>query len=493
MKIFNKEDTGFRSGPVPSRHQMKAMAEIAGLEVFSLLWIDGGLPNARPGFLFQSRKRRTHLVQARIAEPAGVDFFDYFEDEQDVFCAGSNWLRLLREARAKKLDAVIVGPLVNAVPKFFGWRLTWTTAVFDASSAGSGWSYIHGKKKLRQTARNAEKKYKISFETLMGDALESFLPRLEALHIERWRFEQQSSAFDSPHRTAQYGSMKSVAVLHVLRFGEELAALHYGLMWEDGLLFHTPVINIKFLNASPLALLIYEISQWAEHMNLSVLDFGQGSEEYKQRFANSQRICMRLFFPVSFVGLLAAAVGACANLPLSHAAIPNAHGIKSFLSRKKNRLFGRIRYFENIKHSPDVTECLQENITFLVCESWEVFVDLARSTGWSIFKHHFERFRDGSHFVCLSNGSSIISSGWVSCLRDRFYIAEIDRTKVFDCARVLFDFSTPVNFRRKGFYTHLLRNVAFKYSRDHLVIFASSDNLASIRAIRNSGFSERRY
>ena len=405
---------GFDRLPAPSSTQMQEVAAISGFETFVLA---PGVVSAKPsggGFVFQIRRRRTHLMQARVAEPAGVHLFDYFADPDGVFSGNLTWFHLWRRTRGLGLDALIVGPMIETAPKLMGFTHRWTTAIFNADFATNGWANIHGKKKLRQLARNAEKHFPVTFETCTEAAIIPHLPKLAALHKERWRFEGIGSAFMDVSRLDQYQSPAAVAVLHILLFGDEIAAMHYGFRWHDGVLFHTPVINIKFLKLSPLTVLIDRIARWADEEQLKVFDFGQGSEEYKSRFANAEREAFSVLVPLTPTGLLIGAIGALGRHDSVRGFVTRVGEIKQGYVRWKRHLFERVHCYQWTPPGTAAAQPIPEQAKLNTLDTWEAFVDHARTLGQAIEGEHFRRFRAGWVYLCLYIQGGIACTAWIS-------------------------------------------------------------------------------
>ena len=67
------------------------------------------------------------------------------------------------------------------------------------------------------------------------------------------------------------------------------------------LLFHTPVINKKFMKYSPMRVLISETARYCNDNNFKLFDFGLGHEAYKDRFANDNRLIYTFYYGINFI------------------------------------------------------------------------------------------------------------------------------------------------------------------------------------------------
>ena len=71
---------------------------------------------------------------------------------------------------------------------------------------------------------------------------------------------------------------------------------------------------------------------------------------------------------------------------------------------------------------------------------------------------------------------------------DSSIYSEIQKNIILKKQYLLFDFETPHKVRKKGYYTLLLKLIRYKYKNKKLVIYTQSNNAASNKAIKKSGF-----
>jgi len=103
------------------------------------------------------------------------------------------------------------------------------------------------------------------------------------------------------------------------------------------------------------------------------------------------------------------------------------------------------------------------------------------------YQFKLERFRKGINFLVLVNNKEFLSSGWIYYGRE-WSISEIQKNIILKKQYLLFDFETPHDVRKKGYYTLLLKLIRYKYKNKKLVIYTQSNNAASNKAIKKSGF-----
>lgn len=100
-----------------------------------------------------------------------------------------------------------------------------------------------------------------------------------------------------------------------------------------------------------------------------------------------------------------------------------------------------------------------------------------------------KRFCEKSHFCLLAEDGHFGCWGWYSTARDDFYVLEIDRrSPVPENTTVLYHYFTNARYRRRGYYTQLLRSVVFSSGKEYSVIYAYDTNDASTGAIKKAGF-----
>ena len=119
---------------------------------------------------------------------------------------------------------------------------------------------------------------------------------------------------------------------------------------------------------------------------------------------------------------------------------------------------------------------------------WTVAKELVGRSDISEFSRYEDRFQQGDCFACLTNSDGVVVTyGWYTS-RDSMPISEVGlffRTKG---DVVLFDFYTPRQFQRRGYYGHLLRMIVTQNAGKTAWIYVLRDNTTSWKAIERAGF-----
>lgn len=134
------------------------------------------------------------------------------------------------------------------------------------------------------------------------------------------------------------------------------------------------------------------------------------------------------------------------------------------------------------------------NNSFKIISNYAEFADFIRRHSMNDKIIYKERFSLGDKFVCLFNDEAILCYGWL-CMRNCFYVAEIEKNVVNDGQVILYACVTPEQFRNKGLYSELLIKVGEYYASVPLdvFVFASKNNKPSIKALENVGFEKITY
>ena len=102
-----------------------------------------------------------------------------------------------------------------------------------------------------------------------------------------------------------------------------------------------------------------------------------------------------------------------------------------------------------------------------------------------------ERFNDSDELYYLEESGQMVAYGWVRKNATDFYVYETACTVSFSKnVNVLYDFYVNPSFRRKGYYSSLLKTIiSVSEKNERLIIYALSTNENSIKGIKKSGFS----
>lgn len=435
-------------------------------------------------------KARVHGIPVKAYRLFGYKLHDY----NRIYALNGDVLRRLLEAMrhdAKACGADVVC-LENLLPpaaadeltRYSGTLIT-QLRVFDSTLDQHGWDGIAGRKSVKRHFNRVAALSGYKVESLVGELKQHDIEMIADLHVERWHFEHAASAFTDTRRIQEYLCHTQNKVLTLISLGNEILCCHYGMIYGQTLLWHTPLINVKYLDLSPLEVLLAETASFCHQRGLTCLDLGLGDEAYKGRFANASRTVYDVLIPVSLRGWMLHGFRTHGHPEKVKRALGTA---RQYLTRARDwltEMTTRIYWYEKNISTTKNPNC--GNLTII--RDYKVFVDFCRAHMFVMRRFHYQRFREGCFFTALHDERSILCCGWGN-LNDEFRIGETGQTALTAGRTVLFDFHTPPERRRKGYYTTLLNRLAEELSNQTLAIFARADNHASIRAILNAGFKK---
>jgi hypothetical protein len=433
-------------------------------------------------------KRRVAGVNVHAIEIAARDFYDYVAvlDEGDLvkLLAAIHNRRQISDA-----DCIILEQIIDANDLSLRKPAThvYRTHKIVAPPDGSLKSLLCRHQSVKRHVRAVRQKFDVVVESIVNQsAILRHLPSLAKLHVERWSFENIESVFLQPSRIRQYEEAAARALLTRVVVDGEVFAVHYGLMFANTLLWHTPVINVAFLEHSPLEVLMSAVADACDQRKITTIDLGLGYESYKARFANSsERIC-EYFIPLSWKGQMIAAVRKNLDTQRWREYYDRIFGSALKARIKVLQRLNRVRYFYCIGNasSRDSTDDYRE------VSIWRELVTLLRRSGIEVKRYQYDRVRRGHCFLCLLRDSKIVCHGWLSANDDPFVVGETGEL-IPAGTTVLYDFFTPEQYRKRGHYTRLLKAITAVRSNEKLCIFALMNNEASIAGIQRAGFVER--
>ncbi len=382
------------------------------------------------------------------------------------------------------LDSLLPPPSTDELTRYSG-TLRKQLRIFDATLDPLGWNGISGKKSVKRHVKMVASLAGYKVESSVGELTKRDIEMIAKLHVERWHFDDVASAFENPRRIQEYFCHTNNKVLTRISVGNEILCCHYGMIYGKTLLWHTPLINVKYLDFSPLEVLLAETASFCNQRGLTCLDLGLGDEAYKDRFANTSRTVYEVLIPVSLRGRILYSIRCNGHPETVKRALGSA---RQYLTRTRDcivKMATRIYWYEKNVSAAGNPNC--GNLSFSIVDDYKVFVDFCRAHMFQIRRFHYQRFRTGCFFAALHDERSIFSYGWGN-RNDEFHIGEIGQTALIAGRTILFDFYTPPEFRRRGHYTMLLNNISKSLPSQTLAIFARADNHASIKAIENAGF-----
>jgi CelD/BcsL family acetyltransferase involved in cellulose biosynthesis len=395
-----------------------------------------------------------------------------------------------RDARACCADAVCLNNVLvpngaDALP--VGKTTTNKTTLFIARNDPKGWNGISTKKSVRHAWNKVEKLHGFRVEHMERALTREAVELLAAMHRERWQFEGAYSAFERPGRIDEYLTHPANKVLTRVWIGEEIICCYYGMLYGDTLLWHTALINIKYLDYSPLQILLAATAQYAQRTNLTTLDFGLGEEGYKARFGNAVRTSYLLLLPLTAKGFLAHTIR---TMGLHRATKQALSRLRPVASRAKASLMAKhaaVVWFE--LDCMDNAAPLSPPLQLALIDSYEDFIDFGRAHGIETRRYQYQRFKTGSIFAALHDGTSALSHAWLA-QEDTFFVGEIQRAIPTRGMRIIYDPFTPPQHRHKGYYKTLLQVLIRTFSGGRLSTFAVATNKSSLSVILSVGFIE---
>ncbi len=425
--------------------------------------------------------RRHHGVNLKAYTLFGYHLHDY----NRIYCIDKEAMEVLkkaavRDAKENHCDIVIWESIpAELVPEGMLPRDS-EMKIFSASDSSDGWRELYNRKSVKRFINKAKKVGDYAVEIVDGEVSDALMDELKSFHISRWTFAQSGSVFSSnPNRISEYRA--ETANKHYLRIliDGELLACHYGMKYGNALLWHTPVINPKYLELSPLRLLLAETARYCERNGLEMIDFGLGDEAYKYGYCNKARLTCNFYKPLTLKGYAATMIG---RLPKNFV-IRCAKAAKYAAVKCKSTVFKpNVVFYEH--HNRALAEVDGD---FKVINSWCEFYDFTTAHNFQPLKWHHDRFLHDSttSFIALADEDAIYSYGWVSNATS-FVVGENGETVDLGNNICLYDFVTPSEHRNKGYYTRLLK-LANAFFGDTM-IYAKKNNAPSRKAIERSGF-----
>lgn len=339
------------------------------------------------------------------------------------------------------------------------------------------------KRKYKYLISNRE--IDINHTYLNQDISEKLVNEVKDLHIERWAFDDVESGFvNDDYREKFYKHSAGNKIVSTIRDKDtsEIISVHYGFILANSLLWHTPLINIKYYDYSPLEVLLKIMFEFCRDNKINFFDFGLGSEQYKSRFVNNSKTVFSYYYPLNYKSKLYLKL-IDKNKNFLNKQIKNLRNFKYFVN---NLLLikNSILFYSSL---PLGHENILKDERFLVIKDWELYVNLCRKVRISISKSDYNRIKNGNYFYCLLEKDQILCSGW-GTKETNFYVLEINKKISFNCDIILYDFNTPFEYRSKGHYKSLLNSIIDYHKTYNLGIFAKRSNHHSNNAIEKVGF-----
>ena len=241
--------------------------------------------------ILQRANRVIYKFKYRCLQFYGYNFFDF-----NTFFVKKKYTKIFIDLiinynKKNNIDLLVLDNSLKKLP-FLNQEIN-KVRLFDKSLSDIGFDFIASKKSVKYGVKYCQKIEGYSVEHFCGDDIkESHIKLLSKMHKKRWGSQ---SAFSDSKRYLFYSTNKSNKVFSIIRLGDEILAVSYCMIYNDILLFHTPVFNVDLHKHSPLQVLLYELFMFCKNKNIKEFDFGLGNENYKIRFSNSDRILYSYF------------------------------------------------------------------------------------------------------------------------------------------------------------------------------------------------------
>jgi CelD/BcsL family acetyltransferase involved in cellulose biosynthesis len=389
---------------------------------------------------------------------------------------------------------------------------------------------VAGKKRLRRNMRELEKRGSVCIRhDTQWDQIEPILQPFIRAHVARFlttgrisnliRAERRAFLYELARQLSQSGW---VTVSRLL-VGEIPAAWNYGFQFAGSWFWYQPTVNSSFEELSPGYCLLAKIVQQAcDSPDIDVVDLGLGAEDYKDRFATTNRQTQYLVLHQSFSGHLRAAmrdrVAAIAKasprienwIRFCFASIGKLRarlresGLSGLMRRLSRRTwsslfaFDVVHFFdwpageENFKGPCGLTlRRLDSDILGAAAISYErdpAALDYLMRSAKRL------RWEGDDGFALLTAEGRPVHFCWVKKF-EGFEMAELRRTLNAPCADavMIFDCFTPSAARGQGFFADAIAALARQLCTEGKApwIFGAATNQASLLGIEKSGFTRR--
>ena len=431
--------------------------------------------------LFKFSERRLALLSYKTIHLYGFDFYDYNPFAVKVEYK-SQFLDFIK--RYAKINHARLILIENVFQKLRCKYVLEYIQVFNSLKSENGFDNIINKKRLNRYRKKVEESFKYSVKHYIGDQItEDLMGYLENMHQERWTFDSKQSAFSNKSRKFEYLMNKENKILTIISVDDDILAMHYGILFKNSLLFHTPVFNIKYYELSPyvnfIELLILETALYCKQNIIEVFDFGLGKEVYKKKYMNDYKELFTYYIALNFFTKMTINISMFVkNLGIKK----GVFGLRKMVANIK-KITNQIYVYEFVLN-PTGKKVSKD---FHCIKSYSEFFMLFRKIKHPIMRYHYNRFMRGDYFYCLIENNNLVCSGW-SPSQD-IYVAEINKIMRGDGRVILYDYYTPHQFRRKGKYQDLLDSIISSI-KTNVFIYALSSNTASNIAIRKVGFKK---
>ena len=464
--------------------QWKELLKLASYRKENVVFIALFNKKLKAGALFCEDTRRVATLSNKSLFLYGYEFFDF---NPIYICKGyeKSYISTLKNyATFNNIKWLIFENLYQKTKLNSYYSVEEKINLFDEDV--ESFTSLYSKKGIKRHRKKVVDNFNYSVRHLTDSEItDEHIDRLEKLHKERWSFDDVSSSFNEEKRKTFFSTNKKNKLLTIIYASDEVIAMHFGILSKHSLLFHTPVINIKFYPFSPMSLIMYELAFYCHQNNLKELNFGLGEESYKSRFSNKTNSVFSYYFPLGFLNKFMFSVFFILSKKqkIIRASVGNIKNVIRYVLSQKNRVnFYRYEVKSNLISN-------RNDLSFLKINDYSSLVDEFRKSNIIVKRYHYKRMKNGDVFYCLKTENQIVSYGWSTS--KPLYVSE--KNKVFSKPNsyILYDFFTLLSHRNSGLYQYLLKNIlSILDEGKYAYIYALSTNVPSNRAILKIGFKK---
>ena len=389
---------------------------------------------------------------------------------------------------------------------------------------------VGSKKRLRRNTRELEKlgNVRVQHDTQWGE-IEPVLQTFARAHIARFLATRRISNLIRPERRsfltelARELSQSGWVTVSRLLVGEVSAAWNYGFRFAGSWFWYQPTVNSIYRELSPGYCLLAKIVQQAcDSPEIEIVDLGLGAEDYKDRFATTNRQTLYLVLNRSLLDHFRALVrdGASAAVRKSPRIEDGIRYVLSRTGRIKARIhesgisalmrwftkrtwtamFGldEVLFFEwpatGEKHKEPTGSVLRSLDSDVLGAAAICYENDPQALEYLMRSAQRLESEDNRGFVLLTGGGTPVHFCWAKDF-EGFEMAELDRTLNAPSpdSVIIFDCYTPASARGNGFFATAIAMLANQLRAEGKApwIFGAAKNRASLQGIRKSGFTHK--
>jgi len=157
-------------------------------------------------------------------------------------------------------------------------------------------------KNTRYKKNRFQKEHEAEFEIFHDDQdLDDWVRDFAEAHIVRWSTTNTPSEYLDPKQQEFLKECllawidDGILVRFSIKVKEKRVALCIGLKERDALIHHSHTYDQEYSKYSPGKVLLYNIGKWMGENGFSTLDFGDGNEPFKYKYANQDQALYRVF------------------------------------------------------------------------------------------------------------------------------------------------------------------------------------------------------